>query len=107
MSGARHQGSSLVAVTRSKLAWLLRGQWKNLDATEGVACSPALYDGGFVDKDDPTMRIERTVTLKEVKDGRLVIDVVDKFDQQGQSDLGEVFQREPKPCARAGCRASC
>ena len=85
MSGSRHLGSSLVAVKRSKLAWLLRGDWKSLDATEGVACSPPLNDSVFVDKNDPTLRMEKTVTLKGIKDGRLLIDVVDKrFDRRGK-----------------------
>lgn len=82
LSLPRGAPSYVVAVTRRKLGWLLRDEWKSFDATEGAAISEVLPYTRYVKERDPTRRIEATVVLKAVKDGRVVVEVSEKrFDK--------------------------
>jgi len=86
----------VVAVERSKLGWLLRGEWKNLDETQGAAVSDPLPYTRVVKQSDPTWRIEATAHLKGVKDGRVLIDVSEKrFDKSDKllSESGRGVKR--------------
>lgn len=77
-----------MAVPRERLRWFVDLDWRQIDpakAPEGVIQSDPITAVEVVAEDDPAWKVEALIALKEIKDGRLVIEVREKrFDKGGK-----------------------
>jgi hypothetical protein len=89
-------GLRVLAVPRDKLRWFLELDWKKLDVKqplEGTTRSEVIVPTWLLPNENPTMTVEKRVTLKSSKDGPVFEVEERRIDRRGNLITGKAQPR--------------